>query len=363
MTSQTTDRTMPVSAANRRAEAALRRLLERTARDRDLAGIVVRVDRAASGFSWTGSVGELTPGTPFFIASTTKLYTTAIVLRLAERGELALDDRLIDRVDRALVAGLHVHRGIDHTGEIRVRHLLAQTSGLPDYFLGRRPDGSTLERTIRGGADTAWTLDDVLEASRRIGPAFAPGTPGKALYSDTNFQLLGLVIELASGRSYAEALRTEVIEPLRLERTWLYTDPADDRPLPLRDGERRLLLPKAMASFGSDGGVVATVDDLMRFLRGFFEGALFDPAVLPSLRVWNRIFFPLQYGVGLARFKWPRILSPFADQPELVGHSGLSGAFAFYAPARQAYLAGTVNNIARPDRSFRLMLRLLGALG
>ena len=117
-----------------------------------------------------------------------------------------------------------------------------------------------------------------------------------------------------------------------------------------------------MASFGPDGGVVATVDDLMTFLRGFFEGALFDSAVLPSLQTWNRIFFPLQYGVGLARFKWPRLFSPLAEQPELLGHSGLSGAFAFYAPGRRTYLAGTVNNIAHPDRSFRLMLALLGAL-
>jgi len=53
--------------------------------------------------------------------------------------------------------------------------------------------------------------------------------------------------------------------------------------------------------------------------------------------------------------------SPLAPQPELLGHSGLSGAFAFNAPERGTYLAGTVNNLARPDRSYRLMLRLLGA--
>jgi len=360
VTSQTGN---PVSAGavNAGAEVKLRRVLERATRHPDLAGIVARVDRDDS-FSWTGSVGELSSETPFFIASTTKLYTTAIVLRFVEGGRLTLDDRLVDLVEPGLVAGLHVRRGIDRTAEIQIRHLLAQTSGLPDYFLGRRPDGGTLERAIRTGSDTPWLLDDVLDATRRIGPAFAPGTPGKALYSDSNFQLLGRVIESVSGHSYADALRTEILEPLGLERTWLYVDPADDRPLPLRDGDHRLLIPRAMASFGPDGGVVATVDDLMTFLRGFFEGALFDSAVLPSLQTWNRIFFPLQYGVGLARFKWPRLFSPLAEQPELLGHSGLSGAFAFYAPGRRTYLAGTVNNIAHPDRSFRLMLALLGAL-
>lgn len=355
------DRPIPARTANATVESRLLRVLDRTARHPDLPGLVVRIERH-DGFSWTGAVGELRTETPFFVASTTKLYTTAIVLRFVERGLLALDDRLVDRVEPGLIDRLRVRGGVDHTGEIRIRHLLAHTSGLPDYFLGRRPDGATLERTIRTGNDTAWRLEDVLDAARRIGPAFAPGAPGKALYSDTNFQLLGRVIESVSGRSYEEALRTEIIEPLGLARTWLYVDPADDRPQPLRDGDHRLQIPRAMASFGPDGGVVATVDDLMRFLRGFFEGGLFDPAILPSLQAWNRIFFPLQYGVGLARFKWPRLFSPLADQPELLGHSGLSGAFAFYAPARRTFLAGTVNNIAHPDRSFRLMLALLGAL-
>ena len=63
--------------------------------------------------------------------------------------------------------------------------------------------------------------------------------------------------------------------------------------------------------------------------------------------------------MGLMRFKLPRILSPLSDPPELVGHSGLSGAFAFFVPRDQLYLAGTVNDIARPDRSFRLMLELV----
>jgi CubicO group peptidase (beta-lactamase class C family) len=363
MTSQTTtDRSAAMDARQRDADARLERALARTARQRDIAGVVVRVERDDETASWTGTDGELDASSPFFIASVTKLYTAAIVLRYLEGGRLTLDDRLVDRVDHGRVDRLHIHRGVDRTDEIRIRHLLAQTSGLPDYFRGRRPDGTTLERTLREGVDVAWSLDDVLDATRRMGAVFPPGMRGKAHYSDTNHQLLGRVIELASGDSYEAALRREVIEPLRLERTWLYRDPADGRPVPLRDGDHQLSIPRAMASFGPDGGIVATVDDLMRFVRGFFGGALFDRGVLPGLRTYNRIFFPLQYGIGIARFAWPRILSPFAAQPELLGHSGLSGAFAFYAPARRTYLAGTVNNLARPDRSFRLMLGLLAAL-
>lgn len=351
----------PIRAGSSKVEERLAQTVERAGRDRDLAGVVVRVERADDDLVWTGSTGELGPHSRFFIASTTKLYTTAIVLRLVERGLLSLDDKLVDRVDPSLVRGLHVHRGVDLTDRITVRHLLAHTSGLPDYFSGREADGRSLERRLRQGHDTAWTLDDVVATARRLGPAFPPGRPGKALYSDTNFQLLGRIIELATGSSYVEALQAEVIAQLGITETWLHVDPEDRRPAPLRDGPRQLHIPRAMTSFGPDGGVVATAGDLMTFLRGFFEGRLFDPAVLDGLRDYNRIFFPLQYGVGFARFAWPRILSPLAPQPELLGHSGLSGTFGFFAPSRGTYLAGTVNNIAKPSRSFRLMLKLLQA--
>jgi CubicO group peptidase (beta-lactamase class C family) len=350
--------TMTPVAADR-----LQSVLEKAGGDSDLAGVMVRIESRDHSFGWTGSVGELDPTTPFFIASTTKLYTSAIVLRLADRGGLSLDGRLVDLVDAGLVRGLSVYRGTDHTDQITVRHLLAHTSGLPDYFMGKRPDGKTLEHKLRSGADLGWTLDEVLGTAREMGAVFPPGQAGKALYSDTNFQLLGRMIEDATGLSYHDALHREILEPLRLERTWLYTDPADTRPIPLRDGRDRLHIPKAMASFGPDGGVVATVADLMRFLRGFWEGDLFDPAILPTLKMYNRIFYPLQYGVGFARFKLPRVYSPFAPLPELIGHSGLSGAFAFLAPDQGVYLAGTVNNLAKPGRSYRLMLRLLRALG
>ena len=346
-------------AGSAKVEERLAQTVQRAGRDRDLSGIVVRLERPDDDLVWTGSTGELGPHSRFFIASTTKLYTTAIVLRLVQRGLLSLDDKLVDRVDPSLARGLHVHRGVDLTDRITVRHLLAHTSGLPDYFSGREADGRSLERRLRDGHDTAWSLDDVVATARRIGPAFPPGDPGKALYSDTNYQLLGRIIEVTTGGSYAEALIAEVIAQLGIAETWLYVDPEDRRPAPLRDGPRSLHIPHAMTSFGPDGGIVATVGDLMTFLRGFFEGRLFDPAILEGLRVYNRIFFPLQYGVGFARFAWPRILSPLAPQPELLGHSGLAGAFAFLAPSQGTYITGTVNNLARPDRSFRLMLKLL----
>jgi CubicO group peptidase (beta-lactamase class C family) len=344
-----------------RVEGRLQAVLDRVGRDRQLAGIVAAVERPADGLVWTGAHGECTTDTSFFIASTTKLHTTAIVLRLVERGALQLDDRLVDVLGGSAVApalsGLHTLRGVDHTPEITIRHLLSHTSGLADYFQGRLPDGSRLDRTITSGHDRRWTPVETIDLARQIGAAFPPGHRRRALYSDTNFQLLGLVIETVLSQPYADALRAEIVSPLGLMHTALYVDPTDTGPLPLRHGDHALAAPLAMTSFGPDGGIVSTAGDLMTFVRAFFEGGLFDRSMIERLADYRRIFFPLQYGVGFARFALPTALG---GEP-MLGHSGLSGAFAFYAPGTGVFVTGTVNNIARPSRPFRLMQRLVRA--
>lgn len=343
-------------------EQRLQGVVDRAARDRQLTGIVAAVEHPASGLACTGAHGGCRPDTEFFIASTTKLHTTAIVLRLAERGALRLDDRLVDVLaddERTGIDRLHVIGGVDRTHEITVRHLMSQTSGVADYFQGTLPDGTSLERTLTSGIDRGWTAAESIDLARQIGAAFPPGHRREALYSDTNYQLLGMVIETALGVPYAEAVRREIAGPLGLTHTRVFTDPTDTSPLPLRHGDRVVDIPQAMASFGPDGGIVSTAGELMAFVRAFFEGELFERATIGQLQDYRRIFFPLQYGVGVARFALPRVLGG----EELVGHSGLSGAFAFLAPRPGVYVTGTVNNIAKPARAFRLMQRLVRAAG
>lgn len=337
-------------------EERLRAVVERAGRDRQLTGIVAAVEHPASGLAWTGVHGDCRPDTEFFVASTTKLHTTAILLRLVGRGALHLDDRLVDVLDGGL-DGLHVIGGVDRTGEITIRHLMSQTSGLADYFQGTLPDGTSLEHTLTSGVDRGWTATESIDLARRIGAAFPPGHRRKALYSDTNYQLLGMAIEAVLDVSYAEAVQREVAEPLGLSRTRVHTDPTDTSPLPLRYGDRVLDVPRAMVSFGPDGGIVSTAGELMAFVRAFFEGGLFERETIRELQDYRRVFFPLQYGVGVARFALPRVIGG----EEMVGHSGLSGAFSFLAPRPGVYVTGTVNNIAEPARPFHLMQRLVRA--
>lgn len=302
---------------------------------------------------------------PFFIASATKLYVAALMVRLRERGLVEWDSPFIQYLPRLETARLHVLREIDYTPRITIRHLLSHTSGLPDYFEGRRNDGpSTFARVL--DRDFGWTVQDVIDWSRsNQHPAFVPGERNRALYSDTNYQLLGAIIEHALGLPFAEALEQEITRPLGLSGTWCFSPASSDRygdVAAMHEGHRALHIPLAMASVGADGGVVSTVDDMIHFLRAFFVGGLVPPPMLQEMQAtWRRIFFPLMYGTGVMRFCVPAILSPFRRFPALIGHSGASGAFMFWCPQHDLFVAGTVNQIANRSLPFRLMLQAITA--
>lgn len=340
--------------------AKLQKVVDNTVDNKNVFGSSVRLEKGDGAYVFSGASGNLAPETQYFIASTTKLYVTAIIQKLRASGKLSLDDTISKFLPTPVVNGLHVYKGVDYSAAITVRQLLAQTSGIPDYFQGKQASGKSLEDELMAGQDRYWSFEDSVALSKRMKPPFAPGAKGKALYSDTNFQLLGRIIEVSTGKTIAQAMADLLFAPLGLRKTYLYTESSDPRPAPLYYKARPLPIPQAMTSFAADGGIVSTAGESMLFLKAFFGGRLFPPDYLAEMKVWNRIFFPLQYGVGLTKFQLPRLFLPFQPQPELLGHSGLSGAFAYYAPEKEIYLTGTVNQISNPSLSYKLMLQLLG---
>jgi len=343
-------------------EAKLEKIVTQASRQKHIEDVILHVHRESDDFSWTGGSEELDGDTEFFIASTTKLATTALILRLVGEGRLSLDHTITSLLPGLQLEGLHVYQGRERTSQITVRHLLSQTSGIADYFQGKTQIGESLEKRISDGNDCAWDVRQALSWAKDIGASFPPGDRRKTLYSDTGYQLLGALIEHSCEMPYAAALRHFVIEPLGLKRTWLY-EGEDERPvLPLRSGAKTIHIPRAMTSFGPDGGLVSTAPELCIFLQAFFHGRLFSQEQIPALLDFRRLFFPLEYGVGLMRYKLPWIFSPFRPLPALIGHSGLSGAFAFHAPDAGLYLTGTLNQIRKPSASFQMLTKVLSVL-
>jgi CubicO group peptidase (beta-lactamase class C family) len=184
---------------------------------------------------------------------------------------------------------------------------------------------------------------------------------GKVYYSDTNYQLLSAVIEAVSKQPLADVFRARIFAPLELTNTYLYDCNQPGDVLPLYHQAQRLDLPLALTSERGAGGIVSTLSDSLRFLRAFFDGELFDRAHPTPMQNWHPLFFPMDYGYGLMRFKLPRITTLFRYSPELIGHSGASGSFAFYAPREQLYMAGTFNQFEKPSRPFQFMLKVIAA--
>lgn len=311
------------------------------------------------GETWQDVAGNFVLNQPYFIASTTKLFTTSLILKLFEQKKLSLNDSIGLHLDSNILKNLHIYKGKEYSNIITVNQLMAHTTGLPDYFQGKNKEGSSLEIELSSGIDQSWNFEDIIRISKSMEPHFVPNTKGKALYSDTNFQLLGRIIENVTGKSYLENCIETIILPLNLEKTYVYTNPNDQNPKNLFFKNKQLHVPKAMASFGCDGGMVSTSSDMIVFIEAFFQGKLFPEKCLEELKQWNKIFFPMQSGIGIHLFKLPWIFNPFGSVPDLIGHSGLSGALAFYSPKHNLFICGTVNQVAYPDQSFKTAIKLI----
>jgi D-alanyl-D-alanine carboxypeptidase len=309
-------------------------------------------------FFWSGSAGNLNSTDSYFIASTTKLFTSAIIFNLKDKGELSLEDKISKHLDNSIIKDLHLYKNKDYSSEITIKQLLAHTSGLPDYFQNKGQNGLSLEDELIQGKDQFWTFEQAIERTKAMSPLFAPGSKNKAHYSDANFQLLGKIIENITQKSYSENCKELIINKLKLSNTYLYSDSTDLTPKSMYYQFKVLDIPKAMTSFGADGGMVSTNSDMLVFIEAFFTGKLFSSSNLDQTQNWNKIFFPMRSGIGMHQFKLPWIFNPTGFIPVFIGHSGLSGALAYYSPREKLFIVGTVNQIAHPDLSFKTMIKL-----
>ncbi|MEJ2218747.1 MAG: serine hydrolase [Gemmatimonadota bacterium] len=196
--------------------------------------------------------------TRFEIGSITKQFTAAAVLQLVEQEKLSLDDTLGKFVpEYAAGAG------------ISLRQLLWQVSGIPNY-------------TAAGFAKYAEThdggLDGVLELIRDKPLEFKPGTKWK--YSNSNYFLLGRVVEVASGMPWEQYIRTHIFQPAGMTHS-TFTD-HEFGLLDMATGyERRNERPVAMPTPGkwpgAAGAIVSTVGDLSKWDDAFFAGRIVSP--------------------------------------------------------------------------------------
>ncbi|MCC5890124.1 MAG: beta-lactamase family protein [Alkalibacterium sp.] len=310
--------------------------------------MVLSVEHGSSGFTYTQSGGLMENDSSYFIASVTKLYMTVIVMTLIKSGELKLEDPISQYLPSGQVKEINVYKGVDYSSAITIRHLISNTSGIPDYFFHKNEKGNTFADDLLLGHDISWDQDKTIEYVKKLKPKFPPGKKGKAAYSDTNYQLLGKIIENVTGKDIAGVLKEEIFDVLGLDNTYAYTNPDDKKPVPFYYKSKELWVPNYIASVTAEGGIVSTAEDMMCFLRAFFNGFFLTTSDIETLKQWNLILPPpslFYYGVGLEKLYIPRIISPLKPINEIIGFWGQTGSFAWYNPDTDLYFTGTTNQI------------------
>jgi D-alanyl-D-alanine carboxypeptidase len=353
----------------------LQALADRTVDKRRIAHAVLGVGEADGAASrWIVAAGDARPGepmrpeTPFFIASVTKRFITALVLQAHERAELALDEPMVDLLPGELTDRLHVHKGVDRTPDITVHHLLTHTSGLPDYWDKSNRGPSLYEHLLRG-EDRSWSRADVVRWVREAHrPHFPPQELStarqQARYSDTGFQLLISILEQVTGQPFADLLHDRILDPLGMAHSWLpgRSKPAGDTldPALVHAGRRPLELPQLVES---SNDLISTAGDLLRFEQALVGGELFDqPATLQRLTERANLLRnmpPNRYGVGTWIFRVNRLAAPGRRRLTLVGHAGVTGTWLFTCPEIGVHLVGAVDQAAGQRMPFRIMLHML----
>ncbi|MEE1792080.1 serine hydrolase [Streptomyces sp. BE308] len=317
----------PAAAATRRAPApaaATRAARHRLRTDADAivatgaTGVVAEVQSALGSRTASSGTADLAdPGTPvprnasYRIGSDTKTFTATVALQLVGEGRLALDDT-VERWLPGTVRG----NGNDGT-RITVRDLLGQTSGLNDY-LAVSPDAAeafTPEGYHRSRFRSQTAREQVAAALSRPpqwlpDPVGSPGGKRRWGYSNTNYTLMGLVIEEVTGHPWAQEIHDRIIEPLGLRHTFSPgTSPYVPAPtataytrFPGEDGFTDTTL---AYGGGADGCLISDTHDHGRFLRALMGGRLLRPAQLAAMKETvaadDWIDAPgVRYGLGIA---------------------------------------------------------------
>jgi D-alanyl-D-alanine carboxypeptidase len=291
-------------------------------------GAVLAVGRPGEP-TWTGAAGvadlesleALTPDARFRAGSIAKPFAATVALQLVEEGAFGLEDPVRGLLDAEVADRL----GLDE--RITLRMLLNHTSGIPDWI------DEEVIGTIAADIRRVWDVHEFLDLAAAKPRTFQPGTAWS--YSNTNYNLIELIIEHATGRDWRAEVTSRVLGPLGMVDTVL-PDPGDVgiagafmHGYGLVDGALIDLshVDPSMAGAAGGGALVTTAADLTTFLDALLTGGLFrDPATLAAMTEFVDAPYAggqVGYGLGLQQFILP-------DGSEAIGHGGsTAGYFAF----------------------------------
>lgn len=309
-------------------EAFLTERVEQLQVPDDVGAILVSVIDADGSPVWaTGGNGPdgatPTSSDPFRIGSITKVFTSLTTLSLVEEGLIALDDPVVDHVTR-----------VDVPADLTIRDLLQHTSGIANYT-----DGEDFFEVIMEDAARRWTPEEMVALSSDVddpGAQAAADTDGKFSYSNTNYVVLGIMIEEVTGEMLHDVVRARVTDVAGMPTTYLagYEDGAepfgafvamDDEPVAPIDFDYTSIATSAWSA----GAMVSSADDLHRLFTALYDGEIMSDVLLAEMTANE------QYGLGIELWDEDKTLvghgGSIPGYETLVFHAPESGQTAFWA--------------------------------
>jgi len=313
-------------------------ILDAISKDYDSAGIQATIV-FKNGEKWTGASGyanhskkiPVTNQSLFNIASVTKLYTATLTMSLVEQKKLALNDSLSKwlNTDNATWS------------DLKIQQLLSHTSGIPDYM-------EAVILKLFTFPNRSWNKDKLIGAVSEE-PLFETNSFN---YSNTNYLLLGKIIEKSTTTTYRDALLAQIITPLNLKNTF-YNDPniltlpvvhSYETALP---GFDRLNATGFRTSFltsgNTAGAILSNSEDLAVFTQALFGNQLISENHLNMMTNFNTINdsqLDINTGYGLGVSRW------YLGGQELWGHKGFISGFntiTMYSPKHQYVISILAN--------------------
>ena len=341
-------------------EKKLQAVLEKAVKN-GLPGVALHV-RAPNGVVFTATAGvsdrrsnePMRGGDLFRVAANSKTFLAVVAVELAQEGKLDLDKSAAQWLPKDVV------KHLANADKATVRQLLNHTSGVPEY-LNDQFLLAALENPKR-----EWSTREALEFAYDIDAESKPGAIWN--YSNTNYLLVGMVIDAASGRHHSEEIRRRIIEPLKLSDTFYWKQQKITGRIAHgyvgAGSEAQDVTDLDFARGLADGAMVASVADMAKFVEAI--GCVRDHALLTS-QARDEIFRnlvptdPGGYGLGVQVFEIGK------NGEVAIGHGGTIVGYRsemFYVPGSNVAVAIAANR-SQPTEVFdemvvEVLLALLG---
>lgn len=299
--------------------------------------LLASVIRPGTNLSWLGTTGKanlasnesVTINHKFRAASVTKMFTAVSIMMLVEENKLSINDKISKYLSQNLMAKIRAK--VPKADDITIKNLLTHTSSLADYT------GTTEFANYWGANTTNTSRDSVINIGISLSPI---GTFGSFSYSNTGYNLLGIIIETVSNQTYHNFVKERIFKKLDMNVSYF---PTDDKITPpfvsqyFKQQNDYIDVTDASHNWANaTGDLISTMGDLQKFIQGLAQNKLISPQSLATMKqeaVPSAIFgFDKEsYGLGLI----------ISEAPSFFGHSGdLYGIHTtvYYAPDLNAYI-------------------------